>query len=149
MTVGEPHYIKLTRVFSAPREEVFSALADESHLRRWCAPRGFAVEECVAAKAPGDAWRLHMRSPKGNDYRSGGVCAEIAAPARLVYTHSWEDENDVRSPETTVTITLEEWAGKTLLTFHQGVFPSVESRDGHEEGWCTSLEKLAEHLGEK
>ena len=149
MTVGEPYFVKLTRVFSAAREEVFAALSDEKRLRQWCAPRGFSVEECVCAKAPGDSWRLHMRSPKGNDYRSGGVCKESVPPSRLVYTHSWEDENDVRSPETAVTIALEEWAGKTILTFHQTGFPSAESRDGHEEGWCTSLEKLAEHLGEK
>ena len=148
MTVGEPYCIKLTRVFAASREEVFAALSEESRLRQWCSPRGFEVEECVAAREPGKAWRMHMLSPKGNDYRSGGVCKEASAPSRIVYTHSWEDENDVRSPETTVEISLEEWAGRTLLTFRQGVFPSAESRDGHEEGWCTSLEKLAEHLGE-
>lgn len=148
MTVGEPYYIRLTRVFAASREEVFAALTDEARLREWCAPRGFAMEEYIWTQTPGDAWRRWLRSPKGNDYRSSGIYKESEVPSRLVYTHSWEDENDERSPETTVTITLEEWADKTLLVFHQGVFPSAESRDGHEEGWCTTLEKLAEHLGE-
>ncbi len=148
MTVGEPFFIKLKRVFAAPREEVFAALTDKNRLQEWCAPRGFVVEECVVARAPGDSWRLHIRSPKSNDYRSGGVCKESVPPSRLVYTHSWEDENEERSPETTVTITLDERDGGTFLTFHQAVFPSAETRDGHEEGWCTSLEKLAEHLGE-
>ena len=36
--------------------------------------------------------------------------------------------------------------GKTRLAFHQAVFDSIESRDGHEEGWSSAFELLAEFL---
>lgn len=146
--VGEPHFIKLVRVLSASREAVFAALSEEEQLRQWCAPRGMTVSHCVAGAGEGAAWRVEMQSSKGAEYRSSGVCSEIVPLSRIVYTHSWEDENDERSPETVVTIELEELAGRTLLTFSQHGFPNAEARDGHEEGWCTALEKLAEHLGE-
>ncbi|MGI9306790.1 MAG: SRPBCC family protein [Gammaproteobacteria bacterium] len=149
MTIGEPHFIKLVRIYDAPCERVFAAWTDKERLRRWFAPRGFTIEEYSGEGRPGAAWRVCFRSRQGGEYRSSGVCKEIAAPERVVYTHSWEDENDARSPETTVTVRFSELAGRTLLEFHQAVFPDAESRDRHEEGWCTCLERLAEHLDEK
>ena len=149
MAVGEPYFIKLTRIYDAPRGRVFSAWTDRTRLVRWFAPRGFSVEEYSGGAAPGEAWRASMRSRRGGDYRSGGVCVEIKEPERIVYTHSWEDENDVRSPETTVSVGFSEFHGKTVLVFRQEGFPSAESRDVHEEGWCTCLERLAEHLDEQ
>lgn len=146
--IGKPHYIKLVRVLFAPPARVFCAWTDPAQLRLWFSPRGFEIEEYVGNVRPGDAWRIRMRSPQGTEYLSGGTCRELVAPAKLIYTHSWDDENEVRSPETTVSVEFAEFHGNTLLTFHQEVFPSAESRDSHEAGWCTCLEKLAEVLQE-
>jgi hypothetical protein len=43
-------------------------------------------------------------------------------------------------------LTLVEQNGKTLLTFHQGVFESVASRYEHEDGWCSAFELLTAYL---
>jgi hypothetical protein len=32
------------------------------------------------------------------------------------------------------------------MMFHQGLFASVEARDGHEQGWAGCFERLAELL---
>lgn len=149
MTVGTPNFIKLVRIYDAPREQVFAAWTDSAQVARWCAPRGFHVTDQAVGGEPGKGWRLAMQKTGGGEYRSSGVYKEAVKPERLVYTHSWEDENDERSPETTVHIEFEDRGGQTLLTFRQDGFPSEESRDGHEEGWCTCLEKLAEHLASK
>ena len=45
-----------------------------------------------------------------------------------------------------MTVTLRERNGRTEMTFHQGVFESVASRDGHEQGWSSCFELLAELL---
>jgi uncharacterized protein YndB with AHSA1/START domain len=45
-----------------------------------------------------------------------------------------------------VTITLTERGGKTELTLRQTGFASVESRDGHKEGWTSTFDRLAEYL---
>jgi len=34
------------------------------------------------------------------------------------------------------------------VDFHQALFDSVESRDGHDEGWSSAFELLAEYLAE-
>jgi hypothetical protein len=31
-------------------------------------------------------------------------------------------------------------------SFHQGIFASVAARDGHEQGWTSCFERLAELL---
>ena len=36
--------------------------------------------------------------------------------------------------------------GKTLLTFHQGIFESVTARDGHEKGWRGFFDHLSGYL---
>ncbi len=42
-----------------------------------------------------------------------------------------------------MTITFEEHRGKTVQTFHQRPFMTVESRDSHVGGWTEAFDKLA------
>jgi hypothetical protein len=37
--------------------------------------------------------------------------------------------------ETLITVTFEERDGRTIQSFHQAPFISVESRDSHVDGW--------------
>src|SRR5207248_10637489 len=59
-------------------------------------------------------------------------------PERLVFTHAWLDAGGGLGPETLVTVTLRERNGRTEMTFHQGVFESVASREGHRSEEHTS-----------
>ncbi|MGU9952300.1 MAG: SRPBCC family protein [Gammaproteobacteria bacterium WSBS_2016_MAG_OTU1] len=146
MTIGEPYYIKLTRLYDASPAVVFSAWTDIAQLQQWFAPRSFTLEEYSGDIQVDGAWLARMISPQGADYSPGGTYREIVAPERLVFTQSWDDENGVRSPNTVVTVTLSEFGGKTLLVFYQEGFSTADSRNGHESGWCTCLERLQEHL---
>jgi uncharacterized protein YndB with AHSA1/START domain len=74
------------------------------------------------------------------------VYREIVPPQRLVFTHAWLDDSGEPGPETIVTVTLAECDGRTEMTFHQGIFDSVAARDGHEQGWSSCFELLAELL---
>ena len=87
-----------------------------------------------------------MRSPYGSDHRLRGVYREIVPPERLVFTHAWIDASGTPGPETIVTVTLAERDGRTEMTFHQGIFASVAARDGHQQGWSSCFERLAELL---
>ena len=52
-----------------------------------------------------------------------------------------------RGHETLVTVTFAEHeGGKTRMTFRQAVFDSVEQRDGHQGGWNSAFDRLAEHV---
>jgi uncharacterized protein YndB with AHSA1/START domain len=46
--------------------------------------------------------------------------------------------------ETLVTITFADQHGKTLMTFRQEVFDSAAQRDGHQAGWSSAFDRLAD-----
>lgn len=138
--------LTIKRVFDAPRELVYKAWTDAELGRRWSAPPGFSVPDSQADVRVGGAWRLCMRKPGEKDLWVGGVYREVVPPARLVFTHAWDDAEGKPGHETLVTVTLEPRAGKTEMTFTQTGFESVESRDGHGEGWSECFDQLAQVL---
>jgi uncharacterized protein (TIGR02246 family) len=138
--------LTITRLFDAPRDLVFKAWTDLELGRRWSAPYGFTVPASEGELRVGGAWRLCMRRPGEKDLWVGGVYREIVVPERLVFTHAWEDAHGTPGHETLVTVTLAERRGKTEMTFTQTGFESVESRDGHGEGWSECFDQLAEVL---
>jgi uncharacterized protein YndB with AHSA1/START domain len=147
--VTEPadRVLVITRIFDAPRELVFKAWTDPRHLVHWMGPRGFRSTVLHSDLRAGGAYRIHMRGPEGDDHWTQGVFREIVEPERLVMVGSWADANgNPTSPETVLTITLEEDGGKTRLTLHQAIFESITARDGHRGGWNSSLDRLAEYL---
>jgi uncharacterized protein YndB with AHSA1/START domain len=133
-------------VFNAPRDIVWKAWTDPEQLKEWSAPNGFTLPISEGDLRPGGAWRAQMRKDDGTELDLGGVYREIAAPERLVFTHVWMDENGKPGPETLVTVTFTDRGGKTEMNFRQSGFDSVESRDGHSEGWTECFDKLAELL---
>jgi uncharacterized protein YndB with AHSA1/START domain len=147
--VTEPadRVLVITRIFDAPRELVFKAWTEPQHLVRWMGPRGFKSTVLHSDLRAGGAYRIHMRGPEGDDHWTQGIFREIVEPERLVMVGSWADANgNPTSPETVLTITLEEDGGKTRLTLHQAIFESISARDGHRGGWNSSLDRLAEYL---
>ena len=133
----------ITRVFDAPRPLVFKAWTEREHLVHWSCPQGFTLTQCEGDLRPGGAWRSCIRSPDGSDLWLGGVYREVVENERLVFTHAWDAADAKPGHETLVTVTFGDDDGKTMLTFRQRFFDSVESRDGHRGGWTECFEKLA------
>jgi uncharacterized protein YndB with AHSA1/START domain len=144
--VANDNELVINRVFNAPRDIVWKAWTDPEQLKEWSAPNGFTLPISEGDLRPGSAWRAQMRKDDGTELDLGGVYREIAAPERLVFTHVWMDENGKPGPETLVTVTFTDRGGKTEMNFRQSGFDSVESRDGHSEGWTECFDKLAELL---
>jgi uncharacterized protein YndB with AHSA1/START domain len=134
----------ITRVFSAPRQLVWKAWTED--MDKWSAPRGFTIPNSEGDLRPGGKWRACMRKPDGTDLCLGGVYLEIVPPERLVFTHAWDDPNGNPGPETVVTVTLVERGRKTEMNFRQTGFDSVESRNGHADGWSQCFDRLEELL---
>ncbi len=136
-----------TRVFAAPRQLVYDAWTKKEHLEKWQgAPQGFTVTHSNSDVRPGGAFKICMRSPEGMDHWLQGVYREVVPPERLVFTHTWLNAEGKPGKETLVTITFAEVTGGTELTLKQTGFPSVQSRDGHNAGWTSTFERLAEYL---
>jgi uncharacterized protein YndB with AHSA1/START domain len=136
----------ITRVFDAPRALVFKLWTDPAHAKHWMGPRGFTATHFEQDPRPGGTWRACLREDdSGRELWQGGVVREIVEPERLVYTFAWDRENGSRGHETLVTITFAEHDGKTKMTFRQAVFETVGQRDGHQGGWNSSFDRLAEY----
>ena len=136
----------VTRTFEAPRSLVFKVWIQPEHLARWWGPKGFTLLSCETDVRPGGAWVRCMRAPDGSKHIKRGVYREIVEPERIVFTYVNEDADGRLGPETVVSVTFEEQGDKTKLTLHQTGFDTIASRDGHEGGWSSCLERLAEYL---
>jgi len=138
--------LTITRIFDAPRELVFKAWTEKEHLVRWSAPLGFTLTHAEGDLRPGGAWRSCMRSPSGEDLWLGGTYREVVPPARLVFTHAWDQPDGKPGNATLITVSFEDLGGKTRMIFRQSGFETTSSRDGHGEGWNECFERLAELL---
>lgn len=139
--------IVVSHIFEAPRELVFEAWTDPTHIGQWWGPRGFSTTTAEMDVRPGGVWRFVMHGPNGVDYPNKIVYVEIAKPERLVYNHS-SGEGD--PGQFRVTVTFADQGGRTELTARM-LFKSAAERDrvkelGAIEGAHQTLDRLAEFL---
>lgn len=137
----------ITRIFDAPRHLVFQAWTEPDRATRWWGPQGFVTTYCNMDVRQGGAFRVCMRSP-GVEHWKQGVYREVTAPERLVFTFPWEDAEGKPGHQTLVTVTFVAHSDKTELTLRQAVFETVATRDEHQRGWTSTLQRLAEYLAE-
>jgi uncharacterized protein YndB with AHSA1/START domain len=70
------------------------------------------------------------------------VFTEVDRPRRLVFDSTMGKGKYSGSYDTTVTVTFEEWNGKTLLTVVQTGFEAEGERDMIRDGWPSILDAL-------
>ncbi|MGV3616755.1 MAG: SRPBCC family protein [Fimbriimonas sp.] len=151
--------ILITRTFDAPRELVFRAWTDPTHLEAWYSPRACRLQVIEMDVREGGSFRLNIRHPEFGDCPSWGVFDEIKAPERLVFMWGLADAegrpvDSVRAgkdsdwpPVTTVTVTFAEVeGGRTRVTLHQNASEAVGRRTGAYPSWLEMLDRLAETL---
>jgi len=132
----------ITRAFEAPASLLFALWSRPEHMKRWMGPANFTCSAAEIDFRPGGAYRAMIRSADHGENWFGGVYREIVPDQRIVFTFAWDNEGPSAGIETLVTITFEERNGKTIQTFHQRPFLTIESRDGHVGGWTTAFDKL-------
>jgi len=154
----------ITRVFDAPRELVWKAWTEPEHLMRWWGPKGFTAPAVEIDFRVGGKVLAAMQSTEFNEGRpiwSTGVYREIVPFERIVCTDSFADEHGNVVPATyygmeadmplemLITVTFENLGGKTRMTLrHEGI-PAGPEREGANQGWSESFDKLAEYLAKK
>jgi uncharacterized protein YndB with AHSA1/START domain len=110
-----------SRVIDAPRERVFRAVADPTHLARWWGPSGFSSTFAEFDFRPGGTWRFVLHGPDGKDYPNHNVFLEVLEPQRIVVEH-------VVGHHFVLTITLADDGGKTRVGWRQ-VFDTAAERE--------------------
>jgi uncharacterized protein YndB with AHSA1/START domain len=134
--------LEITRTFDAPRELVFRLWSSPEHIARWWGPETCWLETIEMDFRECGAWRYWMRNGNGLDHWIGGTYRRIEPPGRLTFTYT----NKYDGHEMDVDIVFKDIGGKTEMHFRQEAFRNVGERDGHREGWSSSLDLLAGYL---
>ncbi len=150
----EEKMLVIQRILDAPRELVWRAWTDPERVMRWWGPKGYTSPACEIDLRVGGKYLWAMRSPEGQDLWSTGVYREIVPFERITCTNSFADENGNVVPaahygitadlplEMVSTVTFEDIGGKTRMTLRH------EMREGAEQGWNQSFDKLAASLSQ-
>jgi uncharacterized protein YndB with AHSA1/START domain len=151
VTLPAEDQIMITRVFAAPRANVYRAWTTPELVRRWWhANRGEMTLVEIDLRV-GGGWRYAMVTPSGHEVGFHGEYRELVPSERLVSTEVYEGMPDAEALDT---ITFTELAGVTtveILVQHA----SKEDRDLHiasgmEDGMQDAmdmLEQVAVSLG--
>ncbi|HUQ42584.1 MAG TPA: SRPBCC domain-containing protein [Candidatus Limnocylindrales bacterium] len=115
--------IVITRTFNAPRARVYEAITNPEHVKNWWGPRQYGAVSATGEFRVGGRYRYAQNGPQGEVAFSGEI--RESSPERMVYTEEFEA---MPGHGALVTVTLEEHAGKTVMTL-RSVYQSKEDRD--------------------
>jgi uncharacterized protein YndB with AHSA1/START domain len=143
----------ITRVFDAPREQVWKAWTEPNQMAKWWGPHNFTNPVCEMDVRPQGAILIHMQGPEGPAFPMKGVFQEVVPPEKLVFTtQGLEDAKGGFGIETLSTVTFTEENGKTRLTLHVSIVKlapeAAEALRGQKAGWNQSLDRLFGLLSE-
>jgi uncharacterized protein YndB with AHSA1/START domain len=145
----EPAPLRVSRLFSAPRQLVFKAWSSADHIKRWFCPNGYSVPEAVVEMRVGGRFEVCMRSPEGVDHWTRGTFIEVVAPERLTIDHHIIDPcggGPLFSAVTAVKF-IDKGPDSTLMEVVQtysapGAAQAEQMLKGAPEGWRQTLDKL-------
>ncbi|MFD1210859.1 SRPBCC domain-containing protein [Arthrobacter sp. GCM10027362] len=129
----------ITRVFKAPREQVYKAFTDPDTLAKWFGPVGFSVprESMDFDMRAGGEQNFVMVSNEDPNFQSkvSATFTEVVKNERLAGTETWEDGTMNLSFE------FQDEDGGTRLVLRQGPY-TEEMEAMAREGWESSFTKL-------
>ena len=137
--------VLITRIFDAPREQVFKAWTDPDEVAAWYGPAHMEVpRDSVHIDARvGGRWEVTMVPRTGGEgYAIGYEIVELVEPELLAMR---SDPMPGHPRGTVVRIQLHDHGPKTRMTLSDGPFPAA-GRDHAEAGYEAALDKLAAHL---
>ncbi len=147
MNAPERFSLNQTRFIRAPIDKVFDAFATQAGLASWMGSRGTSLGRVAADPRVGGAWRIEMASRDGTQYVVGGQFKQLERPHRVVYTWKWEgDKSPMPHVETLIEVNLNEKNGGTELHMKHSGFPVGMARDGHDQGWKSTFNRLNDYL---
>jgi uncharacterized protein YndB with AHSA1/START domain len=136
--------VLITRVFDAPREEVFTAWTDPDAVAAWFGPAHLDTprEKVRIDLRVGGRYELTMVRPDtGAEFPIGYEIVELVEPELLVLRSDPMPEAGMHEP-TVVRVELHDHGPKTRMTLTDGPMPAA-GRDHAEAGWLGALDKLA------
>lgn len=135
--------VLITRIFDAPREQVFRAWTDPDQVAEWYGPEHFDAprEKIHIDLRVGGRWEVTMvQRDGGAEFPAVYEIVELVEPELLVLRSDPMPEYGM--PEPIVTrVEFHDNGGKTRMTLTDGPYPS--NRGQAEAGWNGAFDKLA------
>jgi uncharacterized protein YndB with AHSA1/START domain len=138
--------VLITRIFDAPRDQVFRAWTDPDELARWFGP--------AHMETPRDRVRIDLRvggrfeltmvpagQDSGREFAIGYDIVELVEPELIVLRSDPMPEVGMHEP-TVVRVELHDHGAKTRMTLSDSPQPAA-GRDHAEAGWNAAMDKLA------
>ena len=157
--MSEERELVITRVFDAPREDVWNMWTESENIKKWWGPIGFTSPYAELDLREGGKYLYCMKGPDRKEYWSGGVFREVVPMVKITATDSFTDKYGNIVPASTyglteeypmelmLTVTFEdEDEGRTRVTIRHMGHPPGQDMEGARMGWTTSLDKFADAL---
>jgi uncharacterized protein YndB with AHSA1/START domain len=162
-TKAEALVVHVSRIYPAPREEVYAAWTEAEPLSQWFRPPDGSSSAELDVR-PGGSFRITMRPPGGpGSLQIVGTYLDVEPPERLVFTFGYEipdargglgefaelDDLDTRLEslsrvDSRVIVRFRELERSTEVSITHEHLATQSLRAFHIYGWEDVLEKLAE-----
>jgi glutathione S-transferase len=134
--------LEIRRVIKAPRDRVYAAWTDPAQLKQWFGPENVQTRGLVADARVGGEFRWDLVNSEGEEMTMRGEFRELQPGKKVVFTWQWEDDEVWEDHISVVTVELSDRDGGTELRLIHEQLPNEQSRDGHNGGWNSALDKL-------
>jgi uncharacterized protein YndB with AHSA1/START domain len=141
-TKTEKTSLEIKRFINAPPARVYAAWTDPEQLKQWWGPEGVQTRQFAADACVGGKYRWDLVNQEGEEMSVFGEYRELIAGKKIVFTWKWDDDEAWETKNSVVTIELSDRDGGTEIKLTHVQLPSQESRDRHNEGWNSVLDRL-------
>jgi len=148
MADAEKLSVEIKRFIKAPRERVYAAWTDPTQLKKWFGPENVKTRDLIADVRVGGQFRWDCTDPEGKDVTISGEYRELQPGRKIVFTWRLEEDEDWKNLSSLVTVEFFDREGGTELRLTHENLPTEPSRDDHEQGWKSVVDKLEKFLSE-
>jgi uncharacterized protein YndB with AHSA1/START domain len=136
--------VLITRIFDAPREQVFRAWTDPDEVSAWYGPEQMDTprDKIHIDLRVGGRWELTMvRRGGGGEFAIGYEILELVEPELLVLRSDPMPQAGMHEG-TVLRVEFHDHGAKTRMTLSDGPYPAA-GRGHAEAGWSAAFDKLA------
>jgi len=134
--------LEIKRFINAPPARVYKAWTDPAELQRWFGPEDVRTIKIDADVRVGGKYRWDLQKQDGEEWSCLGEYRELVPGKKIVFTWKWDDDENWAEHNSVVTVELSDRDGGTEVRLVHEKLPSEESRDRHNEGWNSVLDRL-------
>jgi uncharacterized protein YndB with AHSA1/START domain len=141
---GAGQQVLITRIFEAPRDEVFRAWTDPDELAAWYGPEHLDTprERIHIDLRVGGRYELTMVRPGGHgEFAIGYEILELVEPELIVLRSDAMPDVGMHDG-TLLRVEFHDHGDRTRMTLSDGPY-APEGRGGVEAGWNAAFDKLA------